>query len=264
MNFKKHGHLVSILAVLLLLVMSGCASEKEPNASEPVQPKLAEADPVSDAAEEEEEAEPQKEVPGVVEQTPAPESAPESAVTPKPAPTLKSKPASTKEQNAAPGKTATPNEGSNKGKVVPTKNNAATNPPAAPQKESDKGVVTENPQDILENYMKAIASQNVEAIAGLYGGSYQGISNLFPDTAPGDKRGLLKQYLETGSKISLETIVSRSEVSKGVYTFVVTFKNEDGTRFQTREFDTITETFTYTVKAVEGKLKVMELPPYQA
>ncbi|MEK4405719.1 hypothetical protein MKZ26_15310 [Sporosarcina sp. FSL K6-6792] len=45
---------------------------------------------------------------------------------------------------------------------------------------------------------------------------------------------------------------------------MITLKLEDGTLFHTREFDTITEKFTYTVKRVDGKLKMMELPPYQA
>ncbi|WP_194841156.1 hypothetical protein [Sporosarcina cascadiensis] len=151
-----------------------------------------------------------------------------------------------------------------KGKKVKWKKNVILNPSATSQKESKKEVVAENPQETLEIYMQAIASQNAEAIVGLYGGSYQGLRNLFPETDANDNYELIKQYLELGPKISLETILSRTEVSKGVYTFVVAFKNEDGTRFQTREFDTITATFTYTVKKVNGKLKVMELSPYQA
>lgn len=151
-----------------------------------------------------------------------------------------------------------------KGKVITWKKSVTLNSSATSQKESKKKVVTVNPQETLEAYMQAIASQDAEALVELYGGSYQGLRNLFSETDLNDKHALVKQYLELGPKVSLKEILSRTEVSKDVYTFVVAFKNEDGTRFGVREFDTITDTFTYTVKMVNGKLKVMELPPYQA
>lgn len=75
---------------------------------------------------------------------------------------------------------------------------------------------------------------------------------------------LIDQYLKLLPRISLNEILEQTVVSKDEYIFVITLKLEDGTLFHTREFDTITEKFTYTVKRVDGKLKMMELPPYQA
>ena len=112
--------------------------------------------------------------------------------------------------------------------------------------------------------MQAIANLDAAKLVELYGGSYQGLMNLFPETDPSDKRELIDQYLKRIPKLSLKEIVDQTEVSKDEYTFVITLKQEDGTLFQTKEFDTITDKFTYTVKRVDGKLKLIELPPYQA
>ena len=129
---------------------------------------------------------------------------------------------------------------------------------------SGEQISDENPQEILELYIQAIANQDAEKLVELYGGSYQSLMNIFPETDPNDKQKLFEQYLERISKISLKEIVEQSEVSKDEFKFVITFKEEDGALFQTREFDIITDKFTYTVTRVSGKLKVMELPPYQA
>jgi hypothetical protein len=122
----------------------------------------------------------------------------------------------------------------------------------------------ENPQHMLEQYIQAIADQDAVKLVELYGGSYQGLMNISPETDPDDEQKLFNQYLKLMPNISLKEILDQTEVSKDEYIFVITFKQEDGTLFQTREFDTITDKFTYTVKRVDGKLKVMELPPYQA
>lgn len=133
-----------------------------------------------------------------------------------------------------------------------------------PSEGSKNEVAADNPQDTLEQYMQAIANQDATKLVELYGGSYQGLMNLFPETDPNDKMKLFEQYLKLLPKISLNKIIEQTEVSENESKFVITLKHEDGTLFQTREFDTITEKFTYTVKRVNGKLKLMELPPYQA
>jgi uncharacterized lipoprotein NlpE involved in copper resistance len=122
----------------------------------------------------------------------------------------------------------------------------------------------ENPQHTLEQYIQAIANQDAVKLVELYGGSYQGLMNLSPETDPDDEQKLFNQYLKLMPNISLKEILDQTEVSKDEYKFVITFEQEDGTLYQTREFDTINDKFTYTVKRVDGKLKVMELPPYQA
>ncbi|WP_194841639.1 hypothetical protein [Sporosarcina obsidiansis] len=144
------------------------------------------------------------------------------------------------------------------------KKNLTLSPSASSQKGNKNEVVAENPQDTLEQYMQAIANQDATKLVELYGGSYQGLMNLFPETDPNDKQKLFEQYLKILPKISLNEILEQTEVSKNEYKFVITLKHEDGTLFQTREFDVITDEFTYTVKRVDGMLKLMELPPYQA
>ncbi|MCQ6563551.1 hypothetical protein [Paenibacillus mendelii] len=88
--------------------------------------------------------------------------------------------------------------------------------------------------------------------------------NVSPETDQADKKQLFDEYLKLMPTISLQEVLEETEASKDVYKFVITFKHEDGTWFQTRELDTITEKFTYTVMRIDGKLKVTELPPYQA
>ncbi|UQZ32741.1 hypothetical protein C2I18_03715 [Paenibacillus sp. PK3_47] len=128
---------------------------------------------------------------------------------------------------------------------------------------SDKMSPDENVQQTLEQYMQAIANKDAEKLVELYGGSYQGLMNLSPETDPEDEQKIFNQYLELIPNISLKEILDQTEVSKDEYKFVITLQHEDGTLFQAQESDIITDKFTYTVKRVDGKLKVMELPPYQ-
>lgn len=129
---------------------------------------------------------------------------------------------------------------------------------------SDKISPDENFQQTLEQYIQAIANKDAEKMVELYGGSYQGLMNVSPETDPDNEVELFNKYLELIPNISLKEILDQTEVSKDEYQFVITLQHEDGTLFQTREFDTITDKFTYTVKRVDGRLKVMEVPPYQA
>ncbi|RRJ64546.1 hypothetical protein EHV15_17645 [Paenibacillus oralis] len=122
----------------------------------------------------------------------------------------------------------------------------------------------ESPRQTLERYMQAIAEKDAEQLVALYGGSYEGLIHLFPDTDPDHKQQLFEQYMKLLPDISLKEIIAEAEESEGLYKFTVTFQLEDGTLFETREFDTVTNQFTYTVIKTDGGLKVMELPPYQA
>lgn len=131
------------------------------------------------------------------------------------------------------------------------------------QANSDKVIPDENLQLTLEQYMQAITNRDAETLVELYGGSYQGLMNLSPETDPDDEQKLFNQYLELIPNISLKEILDQTVVSKDEYKFVITLKHEDGTLFQTQESDIITDKFTYTVKRIDGRLKVMEAPPYQ-
>jgi len=151
-----------------------------------------------------------------------------------------------------------------KGNELTWKKKLTLSPSANSQEGSNNENAIENPQDTLEQYIQGIANQDAAKLVELYGGSYQGLINLFPETDPNDKQKLFDQYLKLLPKISLKEILDQTEVSKDEYKFVITLKQEDGTLFHTREFDTITDKFTYTAKRVDGKLKMMELPPYQS
>lgn len=301
MNNKKYGYIFSVLFVLLMT--SGCASEKEPEASDTIHAKPSETNQGSATKEEDVKADSQKEVLIIIDQTPKPTEGNSFDFVVKQVPegfTLAEMEWNSKKHRIVNTVLEAKAHGANgedgfyisgngqfsgfiypdtmkgeqgevvflftdsKGKVITWKKDVTLNSSATSQKESKKEVVTVNLQETLEVYMQAIASQDAEALVELYGGSYQGLRNLFPETDLNDKHALVKQYLKLGPKVSLKEILGRTEVSKDVNTFVVAFKNEDGTRFGVREFDKITNTFTYTVKMVNGKLKVMELPPYQA
>jgi hypothetical protein len=72
----------------------------------------------------------------------------------------------------------------------------------SPSANSQEGGKNENaieiPQDALEQYMQAIANQDAAKLVELYGGSYQGLINLFPETDTNDKLKLIDQYLPVG------------------------------------------------------------------
>jgi hypothetical protein len=143
-------------------------------------------------------------------------------------------------------------------------NVSSESPKPSPTSEIVTANPDKNPQDILEEYTQAIATQNTEKLVELYGGSYEGLKNFSPESDQDDKQKLFDNYLKLLPKISLNEIVEKTEVSKDEYKFVITFKQEDGTLYQTQEFDKITDKFTFTVKRVNNELKVMETPPYQA
>jgi hypothetical protein len=147
------------------------------------------------------------------------------------------------------------NVGSESPKPSPTGESVTANPDVN---------TDENPQEILEEYTQAIATQNAEKLVVLYGGSYEGLKNFSPESDQDDKQKLFANFLKLLPKISLNEIVEMTEVSKDEYKFIITFKQEDGTSFPTRELDSTTDKFTYTVKRVNNELKVMETPPYQA
>ncbi|WP_438349515.1 hypothetical protein ACP8HI_02175 [Paenibacillus sp. FA6] len=122
----------------------------------------------------------------------------------------------------------------------------------------------------LRQYTDAIADQDAGALFELYGGSYEWIGSFLggflPELDLEDKKNLFEAYVVQGlvPRISLNEMLEQKEVNKEEYIFEVNYLNEDGSAFVTREVDTIKDKeFTYTVKKVDGKFKVMELPPYQ-
>lgn len=133
-------------------------------------------------------------------------------------------------------------------------------PSANSQEESKDENAALNPQDTLEQYILAITNQDAGKLVELYGGSYNGLVNLFSETDPNDKQKLFEQYLNMMPTIYLKEVLEQTEVSKDEYKFVITLEQEDGSMFQTREIDTLTDKIIYTVKRVDGKLKMMELP----
>ena len=125
-------------------------------------------------------------------------------------------------------------------------------------------------EQTLLQYTNAMADQDAAVLFELYGGSYEWMGSFFggflPELDLEDKKSLFESYVvqRIVPRISLNEILEQKEVNKEEYTFEVNFLNEDGSAFVTREVDAIKDKeFTYTVKKIDGKFKVMELPPYQ-
>lgn len=115
------------------------------------------------------------------------------------------------------------------------------------------------------SYTSAIAEKNTDVLVYLYGGSYDWIAMFSPEADREDKYKVFENYLQViGEPITFGDILEKTEVNKDEFIYVVTFKREDGTLFDVGTTESRTNTFTYTVKRMDGYFKVMEPPPYQA
>jgi len=96
------------------------------------------------------------------------------------------------------------------GNELTWKKKLTLSPTANSQEGRKNEIVVENPQDTLEQYMQAIANQDAAKLVELYGGSYQGLINLFPETDTNDKLKLIDQYLKLLPKILLNEILEQN------------------------------------------------------
>lgn len=129
---------------------------------------------------------------------------------------------------------------------------------------------TDPAAEVLMAFFAALHEGRFADGAALFGGSYDVLRDANPDFSPEDHEALFERYCTQNGGVCLPvgSIVARGVVDDGTELFTVQFLNEDGTVFGqgaccgepgtgTRRTE-----FAYTVRALEGELRVMELPPY--
>jgi hypothetical protein len=123
----------------------------------------------------------------------------------------------------------------------------------------------------LINYFAALQGERFPEAARLYGGSYLELAGYNPKVPPDDHVKLLENACTANGFRCLEIreVLKAETVSPTEFSFVVEFKNEDGSLFTQEaccgtgatEQPTRSQ-WTYTLKKVEDAFLVQELPVY--
>jgi hypothetical protein len=123
----------------------------------------------------------------------------------------------------------------------------------------------------LKYFFNSLWNRNYDPGVDLFGGSYEILQDWNPEIARDDHAGLLKNGCEVNGLecLPVRRIVEEDWVSPDEVRFMVEFLNPDGSRFERgqccggspEDFPTQTQ-FQYGVKQIEGRWKVMDLPPY--
>jgi len=117
-----------------------------------------------------------------------------------------------------------------------------------------------DPELVLTNYIIAMENKDTDIILEHYGGNYE----ILDEIDPKNRNNALKDYLTSIPALHLNKIIEKKEISVNEYEFVVNFAISTGEIFETKNTTSTNSTFKYPVKKIDGKFKVMELPPYQA
>ena len=121
-----------------------------------------------------------------------------------------------------------------------------------------------NPDEIIIQYAEAISNKDAKTIVLLYGGDYEFMEIFSEEQYRNDKEKVVENYLKViPEKIYFNEIQNKNEVSKDEFEYEITFKNENGTVFEVGDSETRNGVFKYTVRKIDGKFKVMDVPPYQ-
>jgi hypothetical protein len=124
---------------------------------------------------------------------------------------------------------------------------------------------------LLQFFFNSLWNRDYETSVERYGGSYEILQDWNPELAPDDHAGLLKNGCEKNGLecLPLRRIVEENWVSPDEIRFIVEFLNPDGSRLErggccgaSLEDSSIQTQFEYTVKQIDGRWKVMDLPPY--
>jgi hypothetical protein len=123
----------------------------------------------------------------------------------------------------------------------------------------------------LQFFFSSLWNRNYETSVERYGGSYEILQNWNPELAPDDYAGLLKNGCEVNGLecLPVRRIVEENRISPDEVHFMVEFLNPDGSRLERGaccggspdDFHIQTQ-FEYTVKQIDRRWKVMDLPPY--
>ena len=121
-----------------------------------------------------------------------------------------------------------------------------------------------NPDNIITQYAEAIAEKDASTIVQLYGGGYEFMERFSDEEHRDDKEKVVANYMKLiPDKISFNEIQNKNVISEDEIEYEITFKNQDGSIFEVRDADTKFSVFSYIVKEIDGKFKVMNVPPYQ-
>ncbi len=123
----------------------------------------------------------------------------------------------------------------------------------------------------LQSYFQSLSEGRYADAVNLYGGSYEGLSGFNPDVSLQEHDRLFELGCTVNGLqcLKLNEILQSTKLDDDTYQFMVTFTGRDGQVFVLGPCCGADETqmppvsqFTYTVKRVDGRFKVMELPVY--
>jgi len=128
----------------------------------------------------------------------------------------------------------------------------------------------ERAREVLTSYFSLLHDGRYSEAIHYYGGTYDILRDWNPDVDEDDYAALFKRGCTSNGLrcLRIKTIVRKEEVSPTEFTFTVEFINDDGTLFErgpccgTEEKEPPQTLFPFTVKKVDGRLLVQEMPVY--
>ena len=119
----------------------------------------------------------------------------------------------------------------------------------------------ERGREALETFFSLLHDQRYDKAVNYYGGSYDVLRDWNPTVAQDDFATLWRNGCTINGLqcLKIETVVLHEEVSPTEFGFIVEFMNDDGTLFTRGPSET---QFEYTVKKVDNKFLVQDLPIY--
>jgi len=119
----------------------------------------------------------------------------------------------------------------------------------------------DDPESVVRAYFSALYEENYAQAVKYYGGTYEDLQGYHPQINAQDHEALFRAYIEItgGQLVTVASIIKVDEIrANEEYAIDLTFIDKSGKSFREGMV------YTYTVKRIDGKLKVMELPPYLA
>lgn len=116
-------------------------------------------------------------------------------------------------------------------------------------------------REALQKYFSLLHDGHYAEAVSYYGGDYEVLRDWNPTVARDDYAKLFENGCRVNGLqcLAVKSVVKEQEVSVGEYLFTVEFANADGSLF-TREPSV--GRFDYTVRKVDGKFLMQELPVY--
>jgi hypothetical protein len=133
------------------------------------------------------------------------------------------------------------------------------------------GAELEGARHALINFFTLLHDQQYDKAINYYGGDYEELRYFNPDTVPHYRDVLFRQACTVNGFLCMDikSIVNEVQMDSETFRFIVEFQNDDGSLFvlgpccgaTEKEMPPLSE-FEYTVKFLEGRFQVMELPVY--